>query len=138
MFRATGRCLTVAALCLALGWHWAALQGVAWTVMLVRNASSYSLAEAVTKTFDGGHPCSLCHAVGDGLARSSNEMTRSAGNSKPQPIKVSTSTKPDLLCSVHLLRMTRESRNLSYEVRDVVVVKRREAPPLPPPRPVLS
>jgi hypothetical protein len=58
-----GRAATILALCLSLGFHWLALQSVAWTTMLVANARHVPLTEAVAKTFDGEHPCSLCHAV---------------------------------------------------------------------------
>jgi len=54
----------VAALVLTTGAHWAALQTVAWTTMLAANLSSQqSLAEAVSETFDGKHPCPLCKAI---------------------------------------------------------------------------
>lgn len=43
-----------------------ALQGVAWVTMLVDNSRNGSLVEAVGKTFDGQHPCSLCKAVASG------------------------------------------------------------------------
>ncbi len=42
------------------------LQTVAWGTMLVDYAQSESLTVAVTKTFDGAHPCSLCHTVTEG------------------------------------------------------------------------
>ncbi|MGH7938653.1 MAG: hypothetical protein ACRD5Z_14975 [Bryobacteraceae bacterium] len=138
MFRAAGRCLTVLALCLALGWHWAALQGVAWTTMLIRNATTCSFAEAMEKTFDGGHLCSLCHMVREGMAKSSNDMTARTSDSRPQPVKVTKSAKPDLFCSVRSVPLANEYRELSYEVKDVEVVERRGAPPLRPPRLLLS
>jgi hypothetical protein len=49
-----------------LGVHWAALQTVAWTVMLADNLQSSSFQVAVTKTFDGQHPCCLCKAIAAG------------------------------------------------------------------------
>jgi hypothetical protein len=53
--------------CLHLtGGHWAALQGVAWVTMLVDHSREGSVVEAVSKTFDGQHPCPLCLAVADG------------------------------------------------------------------------
>lgn len=42
------------------------LQTVAWTNMLAANLRSGSLEEAVTKTFDGRHPCSLCKQIAAG------------------------------------------------------------------------
>ncbi len=53
----------VFALVLTTGLHWAALQTVAWTTMLANNLCSQSVGEAVSNTFDGEHPCSLCKAI---------------------------------------------------------------------------
>lgn len=60
-----GICLV---LTLSLGLHWALLQTVAWTGMLVRYSREGSLAEAIAKTFDGRHPCSLCKVVAQSKA----------------------------------------------------------------------
>jgi hypothetical protein len=49
-----------------LGGHWAVLQSVAWAQMLVDYAQRDSLSTAVVKTFDGAHPCELCHTVKEG------------------------------------------------------------------------
>jgi hypothetical protein len=49
-----------------LGAHWAALQTVAWTTMLAQNLQSSSVNDALTKTFDGQHPCCLCKAIAAG------------------------------------------------------------------------
>jgi hypothetical protein len=46
-----------------LGGHWAVMQTVAWTGMLIENARTESLGEALVKTFDGSKPCPLCLAV---------------------------------------------------------------------------
>jgi hypothetical protein len=61
-----GKFLVVVALVATLGAHWALLQTVAWTTMLADNLQSSSLHEAVTKTFDGKHPCCLCKAITEG------------------------------------------------------------------------
>lgn len=53
----------VLALVLTTGLHWAALQTVAWTTMFASNLRSQCLTEAVTRTFDGRHPCCLCKAI---------------------------------------------------------------------------
>ncbi len=58
--------LVVAALCLSLGVHWALLQSLAWTGMLLSWSHEVSLVEAVKNTFDGEHPCPLCKAVESG------------------------------------------------------------------------
>lgn len=57
------RCLAVLALVLSLGLHWAFLQTIAWTGMIVSYARDGSLVEAVNKTFDGNHPCRMCKTI---------------------------------------------------------------------------
>ena len=58
-----GKVLVVFTLICTLGAHWALLQTVAWTSMLASNLQSGSLHDAMTKTFDGQHPCPLCKAI---------------------------------------------------------------------------
>jgi hypothetical protein len=63
VFARCGKCLVVTALVLSMGLHWAALQTVAWTTMLASNLRGDSFSSAVSKTFDGQHPCCLCRAI---------------------------------------------------------------------------
>jgi len=63
MVNRLGHLLLVGSLLAATGGHWAVLQSVAWTTMLAANLSADSLSEAVSKTFDGEHPCELCHKI---------------------------------------------------------------------------
>ena len=58
--------LMIAAVLAASGTHWAILQSLAWTTMLVQNLESKSVREAVVETFDGKHPCRLCKAISTG------------------------------------------------------------------------
>jgi hypothetical protein len=63
MFVQLGKIFTVFALVTMLGAHWAVLQSVAWTTMLAGTLHSGSFRDAVTRTFDGKHPCPLCKAI---------------------------------------------------------------------------
>ena len=63
MLARIGKCLVVVALVTTTGLHWGVLQSVAWTTMLANNLRTQSLAEAVTRTFDGKHPCCLCKTI---------------------------------------------------------------------------
>lgn len=63
-----------------LGLHWALLQTVAWTGMLISYSRNASLRTAVTQTFDGEHPCPLCKAVKKGRAE---EKKQAQGQVKP-------------------------------------------------------
>jgi hypothetical protein len=57
------RFTTVLVLVFSLGLHWALLQTVAWTGMIVSYSRQASFTQAVSKTFDGKHPCCLCKAI---------------------------------------------------------------------------
>ena len=56
----------VAALASSLGLHWGFLQSVAWVSMVVSYSQDAPLNEAVAKTLDGKHPCSLCKQIAQG------------------------------------------------------------------------
>ncbi len=66
MLKHLPRLVVTLALACTIGLHWAFLQSVAWTTMLVGNLTTVSFSEAVQRTFDGKHPCSLCKVVGQG------------------------------------------------------------------------
>jgi hypothetical protein len=66
VFRRLPRLLIVLALACSIGLHWAFLQTLAWTTMLVNNLTSTSFSAALQRTFDGKHPCALCKAVAEG------------------------------------------------------------------------
>jgi hypothetical protein len=66
VFTRVGHVLLIVALLAATGAHWTVLQSVAWTTMLADNLRTASLPEAVQRTFDGKHPCSLCKKIDDG------------------------------------------------------------------------
>jgi hypothetical protein len=50
----------------ATGSHWFVLQTIAWGGMLSENLRERPLVEAVQRTFDGEHPCSLCVEISNG------------------------------------------------------------------------
>ena len=60
------RILVALALASSIGLHWAFLQAIAWTGMIVSYSQEAPLREAVEKTFDGKHPCSLCQQIAKG------------------------------------------------------------------------
>lgn len=61
--RPTIKATTVLVLVLSLGLHWALLQTVAWTGMILSYSQENSLREAISMTFDGEHPCAMCKVV---------------------------------------------------------------------------
>ncbi|MCL4179070.1 MAG: hypothetical protein KJ072_15180 [Verrucomicrobia bacterium] len=62
------KAISILLLVLSLGLQWALLQTVAWTGMLIAYSRDASLRDAVVKTFDGEHPCPICHIVKTGRA----------------------------------------------------------------------
>ncbi len=66
MFKRIGHALLILALLGATGTHWALLQSVAWTSMFADNLRSEPFTEALKRTFDGKHPCSICKHVAEG------------------------------------------------------------------------
>lgn len=53
------------------------MQTIAWTNMVLTYAEQTDFVTAVVKTFDGEHPCDMCHAIGQGKSQE-----------KSQPVKV--------------------------------------------------
>jgi hypothetical protein len=51
---------------LLAGGHWAILQTGAWMGMIVTYSTEGDVSTAISKTFDGKHPCAVCSAVQDG------------------------------------------------------------------------
>lgn len=61
-----GHVFLILALLGATGGHWAVLQTIAWADMLAKNLQTESVGEAITKTFDGAHPCKMCKQISAG------------------------------------------------------------------------
>lgn len=79
-----GRSLALVAALILCGGHWALMQTVAWTGMLLENSrSETTFAAAVTKTFNGQNPCSLCKKID--LAHAEEEQ---APASPHKPVKI--------------------------------------------------
>ena len=122
VFARCGKILVIVALVFATGLHWAALQTVAWTTMLAANLNTASLAEAVSKTFDGEHPCPLCKAI-------------KAGKKTEQK---SESTTPNLKMEFPLMiensMVIVPSAFEFYSAVNFFAESTSPKPPLPPPR----
>ena len=111
---------------MSLGFHWLALQSVAWTTMLVENAWHAPLSEAVAKTFDGAHPCNLCQAVAAGK--------KSEKKSEVLP----TILKLDLICTLRTLTWLPPWVSYEYPRTNSAISERSQSPPIPPPRSLLG
>lgn len=117
------RWLVVGAVCVSLGLPWAVLQGVAWTGMLISYSRDGSLMEAVTKTFDGDHPCPLCKAVESGQ-KQDQEQKRTQGPEKK--------FEAVLVAFAHIVPP--HGTAVEYSARSECGERRAVAPPWIPPR----
>lgn len=71
----TIKALVTLAVFTSMGGHWAVLQGIAWTGMLLEySVEDGSLLKGVTKTFDGGHPCKMCLSISEGQQEESKDQ----------------------------------------------------------------
>ena len=114
----------VVLLVLSLGTPWALLQSVAWLGMLVTYSHQASLAQAVSMTFDGKHPCRLCHLVREGQAKEQQEGKKSV---KPDH-QLQLGLPPVVSCLFHPPTPPPMAALLSLPDG------RSESPPTPPPR----
>jgi hypothetical protein len=66
----------VLVLVLSLGLHWAFLQTIAWTGMIISYSRDASFSEAVSKTFDGEHPCPMCKVIKKARAEEKDQQQK--------------------------------------------------------------
>jgi hypothetical protein len=126
VFRCGGRIVTIFALCCAIGLHWIALQSLAWTTMIIDYSKCAPLRQAIALTFDGSHPCSLCHVVNAGK------------NSEKKSDLQSPTPKIDLICVSSRARLIRPFIPFEYAACDFRSSEIGRSPPAPPPRRLLS
>lgn len=123
VLRRIGQLLVLLPLIAAIGGHWAILQSIAWTSMLADNLREGTVTEAVNRTFDGEHPCSMCKQIAEGKK---SEKKSDALNLKVTKLEFATAqigfvfTAPATFQPFSVLHSTAESY--------------AEAPPVPPPR----
>jgi hypothetical protein len=122
VLRQVGRIATIGALCCAIGLHWVALQSFAWTSMLIEYSKGAPLCQAIAQTFDGAHPCSLCHTVAAGKASEKKTDVQS-----PVP-------RIDIICVARVIRLISPVALFDYTLRDFSVSEIEHSPPVPPPR----
>jgi len=63
VFRRFSNLLLTVALASWLGVHWSLLQSIAWVGMVIKYSQGATMTEALSKTFDGEHPCALCKVI---------------------------------------------------------------------------
>jgi hypothetical protein len=94
--------------------------------MLVEYSKRASLCQAIAQTFDGSHPCSLCHVVNDGK------------NSEKRSDLQSAAPRIDMICVWRAAPLLHPFIPFEYAARDFSFSKIGRSPPVPPPRSLLS
>ncbi len=122
VFVRIGKIFIVLALVATLGAHWALLQTVAWTTMLANNLQSGSFHEAVTKTFDGNHPCCLCKAIA------------AAKKSEKKSEAVSPTLKMEFPPAAANFTFISPEPISAFSLAKLSAASSFQKPPLPPPR----
>jgi hypothetical protein len=125
VIRSIAKWMLIVALLTAVGGQWALLQSAAWASMFAKYVQHDSVSVALSKTFDGVHPCALCKVV-----------DKATSDSKKQDSKA-----PDSLKKMELFV---ESTFLELTVFDglerpefggeAVLCTRSQGPPAPPPK----
>lgn len=117
-----GRLLVVLALMASIGGHWALLQSLAWTQMLVERAQAASFGEAVKTTFDGTHPCALCKRIADGKQK------------EEQPSQTLLKVKLDVIFERAVVAVFPPRPDVNFAQIEMSGEARAERPALLPPR----
>src|SRR6266571_8931558 len=126
VLRCVARAVTIIALCCAIGLHWIALQSLAWTAMIIDYSKRAPICQAITQTFDGAHPCSLCHVVNTGK------------NSEKKSDLQSAAPKIDMICASRAISLVPPFIRFEYATSTFSVSDSGHSPPVPPPRVLLG
>ena len=94
--------------------------------MIVDYSKRGSLCEAITQTFDGAHPCSLCHIVDGGKT-----------TEKKSDLQLLT-PKIDMICTKRAITLLPPFVHFKYLAGDFSFSEIGDSPPVPPPRSLLS
>ncbi len=121
MFSRLPKLAIVAALACSVGLHWELLQSVAWVKMVVSYSSAAPLKDALEKTFDGKHPCSLCKEIAKGR--------QSEKQSVPTVAK-----KFEFSYSATLFVFSPPSTYWQIRLPEALASSLARTPPVPPPR----
>jgi hypothetical protein len=123
MFKKLGTVLCAVAMFSIAGGHWAVLQSVAWTGMVIEYSRDASLTSALSKTFDGKHPCTLCVKIDESKKQ------------EPKPAPALTD-KQDKSCPLFFSScfVDRTGIPLVWSIHDLDATRISHAPDPTPPR----
>jgi len=108
------------------GGQWFFLQSFAWLGMVFSYAQTTTLREAFAMTFDGQHPCPVC------------KMVAESKKSEKRPDSPRVDTKLDFFLDAPPAILIRPARVAGQFALSTAPRPRAEAPPTPPPRPLLG
>ncbi len=128
MIRRLGYPLAFLALFAVAGGHWAVLQTVAWAGMVADYARTGPLSAAVAATFDGAHPCPLCRQV---------EAGKQHEEKLPALVKADKKAEAFLPAAIPLPPPAARVAAAWPRPASLSASPRGDAPPVPPPRPLL-
>jgi hypothetical protein len=94
--------------------------------MIIDYSKRAPLCQAITQTFDGAHPCSLCHAVNAGK------------NSEKKSDLQSPTPKIDMICVSRTACLLRPFVPFEHAARNFSFDQVGQSPPVPPPRRLLG
>jgi hypothetical protein len=94
--------------------------------MVIDYSKHAPLCQAIAQTFDGAHPCSLCHVVSKGK-----------NSEKKQDLR-SSSPKIDMICAPLANRIDRPFVPFEHAINGSCSLELGQPPPVPPPRSLLS
>ncbi len=124
MIRITGYPLIFLAMFSIAGGHWAVLQTVAWTGMVIEYSKDSPVATALIKTFSGKAPCKMCKTIEAGKEKESR---------LPASVKADKKIDKFLARSARMVPLPTETR-ISYPAdSDEASTARPASPPAPVP-----
>jgi hypothetical protein len=128
IFRAVGCAACLLGLLATLGGHWLVFQSFAWASMIVNFSHQGSLTWAISRTFDGLHPCVICISIQQG------RQEEQAENKKLPSVKPDET--PTLWCAPGRMVLSLPSRLAAEAIPFVPgwYFGFLEPPPTPPPR----
>jgi hypothetical protein len=118
------RWVPVCLLAVSLATPWTVLQSVAWFGMVLTYSQDNTLARALTMTFDGKHPCKLCHVIQQGQS----EERQQSRKPLQVPEKIQLGLPPEIVLLFHPPVPARVVGTL------LLPDPRTDPPPPPPPR----
>ena len=112
-----------AALVSSIGLHWAFFQSVAWVGMVITYSQEGTFTQALDKTFDGKHPCSLCNH----LAQAQKSQKKSDRHFEVK--------KLEFISARQVIFLADPTHFQVQSLGDSSAPQFSQSPPVPPPRP---